>query len=293
MSNITAHSEVGALRRVLLKHPREAFVSQNVLDAQWKALGFTSAPDFNEALREYDALFELLERSGTSVDWLPAGTGVTPDSIYVRDASVVTSRGVILCRMGKPERDGEPAAQEAFYKDAGIPILGRIEPPGLLEGGDLAWLDEDVVAVGRGYRTNAAGIEQLHALLGGSVTEVIAVALPHWKGPGDVFHLMSILSPIDRHLALVYSPLMSVPFRERLLERGFTLIEVPDAEFASMGTNVLVTGPRQCVMVDGNPQTRARLERAGVEVLVYAGTEISLKGEGGPTCLTRPLARSR
>jgi N-dimethylarginine dimethylaminohydrolase len=289
--DVTAHSETGTLRRVLLKHPREAFVSQRVLDAQWRSLGFTAAPDFASALREYDALVELIEQSGAQIEWLPSGEHVTPDSIYVRDAAVVTNRGVILCKMGKPQREGEPAAQEAFYRQAGIPVLGAIQPPGRLEGGDLTWIDEHTVAVGRGYRTNAAGIEQLHTLLGDSVNEVIAVALPHWRGPGDVFHLMSILSPIDRDLALVYSPLMSVAFRERLLDHGVTLVEVPDEEFDSMGCNVLAIGPRRCVMVAGNPTTRARLERAGAEVLEYEGREISLKGGGGPTCLTRPLER--
>lgn len=287
----TAHSETGTLRHLIIKHARDAFVSQDVLNAQWKDLGFTAVPDFARAVREYDALLELLGRAGARIETLPPEGDLTPDSMYVRDASVVTNRGVILCRMGKPQRMNEPAAQEAFFKKAGIPVLGTIQPPGRLEGGDVVWLDEQTVAVGRGYRTNADGIEQLHSLLGNSVKEVIAVALPHWRGAGDVFHLMSILSPVDRDLALVYSPLMSVAFREGLLERGLTLVEVPDEEFESMGTNVLAIGPRRCVMVAGNPKTRARLERAGVEVLEYEGQEISIKGGGGPTCLTRPLSR--
>ena len=213
------------------------------------------------------------------------------DSVYVRDASVITDRGAVLCRMGKPQREGEPSAQEAAFRALGIPVLGAIQPPGRLEGGDVVWLDQRTVAVGRGYRTNAEGIQQLHDLLGDAVDEVIAVALPHWRGPADVFHLMSIISPVDTDLAVVYSPLMSVPFRERLLERGTTLVEVPDDEFDSMGANVLAIAPRKCVMVAGNPKTRAALERAGAEVFEYEGSEISLKGGGGPTCLTRPLAR--
>ena len=288
----TAHADTGRIQHLLVKHARDAFVSQDVLNAQWQNLGFTAAPDFVRAVREYDALLELLGSSGTRIDTLPADNGVTPDSIYVRDASVVTNRGIILCEMGKAQRAGEPAVQEAFFRKAGLPVLGWIRPPGRLEGGDVAWLDEHTVAVGRGYRTNASGIEQFHALLGDSVKEVVAVALPHWRGPSDVFHLMSILSPIDRDLAVVYSPLMSVPFRDRLLARGWTLVEVPDDEFESMGTNVLSIGPRRCVMVAGNPRTRRLLERAGVEVLEYEGKEISLKGGGGPTCLTRPILRS-
>jgi N-dimethylarginine dimethylaminohydrolase len=278
---------------VLVQHARDALGSQARIDAQWRGLGFTSAPDLGRAIEEYDRFLDILTRSGAQIETLPGGTGLTLDSMYVRDASLVTGRGVVLCRMGKPQRGHEPDAQAARYRELGIPILGRIEPPGRLEGGDLVWLDDRTVAVGRGYRTNDAGIEQLRALLGDLVGEVIAVALPHWRGPEDVFHLMSILSPIDRDLAVAYSPLMPVAFRQRLLERGVALIEVPHDEFETMGANVLALGPRRCVMLAGNPQTHARLERAGVEVVEYEGREISLKGGGGPTCLTRPLERVR
>ena len=155
----------------------------------------------------------------------------------------------------------------------------------------MAWLGPRTVAVGRGYRTNDAGIAQLRALLGDSADEFITVSLPHWRGAEDVFHLMSIISPVDSDLAVVYSPLLPVPFREQLLARGETLIEVPDEEFGRMGANVLALAPRRCVLLDGNPITRARLEAAGASVLTYEGSEISLKGGGGPTCLTRPLVR--
>lgn len=221
---------------------------------------------------------------------LPRAENATLDSMYVRDASVMCDRGAILCRMGKEERGGEPAAQRAAFDAAGVPIAGAIEAPGTLEGGDVVWLDRQTLAVGRGYRTNDEGIRQLRSIVGDSV-EVFVVALPHWRGAGDVFHLMSIISPVDRDLAVVYSPLMPIPFRERLLERGISLVEVPDEEFGTMGANVLALGPRRCLIVAGNPRTRALLERAGAEVFEYAGREISLKGGGGPTCLTRPLDR--
>lgn len=286
----TAQSEVGPLQRVLVQHARNAFVAPDVVDAQWQDLGFTAAPAFDRALAEYDRFIEIVRGCGAEIDWLHAG-GVTLDAIYTRDASVVCDRGVILCRMGKTQREGEPAVQAARFRELGIPILGSIEPPGRLEGGDLVWVDRRSVAVGRGYRTNAAGIEQLRVLLGDAVDEMIEVALPHWRGPGDVFHLMSIVSPIDRDLAVVYSPLMSVAFRENLLDRGYRLVEVPDAEFETMGANVLALGPRRCVMLSGNPETRRRLEQAGAEVFEYDGAEVSVKGGGGPTCLTRPLRR--
>ena len=171
-----------------------------------------------------------------------------------------------------------------------VTICGRIEPPGRLEGGDVVWLDGRTLVVGRGYRTNAEGIRQLRAMLGSRV-DVVEVPLPHWQGQQDVMHLMSLISPIDHGMAVVYSRLLPVPFREWLLDRGIHLVEVPDEEFESMGTNVLALAPRRCLMLAGNPRTRAALERAGADVIEYAGTEISVKGAGGPTCLTRPLER--
>jgi len=288
----TAQSEVGVLTRLVVKHARDAFRDAAAIAEQWRALGFTAPPDFAAAVREYDRFLELLSATGTAVDALPPATGVGLDSIYVRDASVVCDRGVILCHMGKPLRQGEPAAQEAMFRAMGYPILGSIAPPGRLEGGDIVWLDRRTIAAGRGYRTNDAGIAQLRELLGDAVDEFIVVQLPHWRGPADVFHLMSILSPVDRDLAVVYSPLMPVSFREQLLDRGLSLVEVPDEEFVSMGANVLALAPRRCVMVAGNPVTRSRLERAGADVMIYDGDHISVKGGGGPTCLTRPLLRT-
>ena len=198
---------------------------------------------------------------------------------------------MILCNMGKAARRGEPDAEGELYRQLGIPVHGAITGDGSIEGGDVAWLDENTLAVGRGYRTNDEGIRQLRALLEPCRAEIVVVPLPHYRGPEDVFHLMSVYSPIDDDLALVYSPLMVVPFRELLLERGIDLVDVPDEEFDSMGCNVLAVAPRRCIMLDGNPETRRRLEAKGVEVHVIEGAEISGKGAGGPTCLTRPILR--
>ena len=288
----TAQSEVGALTSLVVKHARDAFRGAAAIADEWRALGFTAPPDFGTAVREYDRFLELLSVTGTAVHLLPPFDGAGLDSIYVRDASIVCDRGVILCRMGKTLRQGEPAAQEAAYRAMGYPIIGSIAPPGRLEGGDVVWLDRRTLAVGRGYRTNDAGIAQLRDVLGDAVDELLVVQLPHWRGPADVFHLMSIISPVDHDLAVVYSPLMPVAFREKLLDRGLSLVEVPDEEFAGMGANVLAVAPRRCVMLAGNPVTRSRLERAGADVVEYDGDDISLKGGGGPTCLTRPLRRA-
>lgn len=285
-------SEVDWLTHVVVKHPRDAFVDERTIAAQWTPLNFTAPPDLPRAIDEFDRFVALLRSAGTTIVALPRDARATLDSIYVRDASIVSPRGLILCRMGKRSREGEPAAQEQALRAAGsMPICGRIEAPGTLEGGDVVWMDARTIVIGRGYRTNAEGIRQARALLGPEI-EVIEVPLPHWHGADDVMHLMSLLSPIDHDLALVFSRLLPVPFREWLLERGLTLVEVPDAEFVSMSTNVLALAPRRCLLLSGNPETRAALERAGCEVLEYEGTEISVKGAGGPTCLTRPLVRS-
>jgi len=288
----TAQSETGAITRILLKHPRDAFRDAATIDGQWRALNFTAAPDIATAVAEYDQFVSLLNGRGVALDFLAASNETTLDSIYVRDASVVCERGAILCRMGKPARESESAAQDAAFRAMNYPVVGSIVAPGHLEGGDVLWLDRRTIVVGRGYRTNDAGITQLRALLQNDIDQMIVVPLPHWRGSADVFHLMSIISPVDRDLAVVYSPLMPVPFREFLLDRGISLVEVPDDEFATMGANVLAMAPRRVLMLSGNPMTRGRLEAAHVEVFEYDGDNISLKGGGGPTCLTRPLRRT-
>ncbi len=285
-------AEAGRLERVVVKRPREAFVSDEACAAQWKSLDFSAAPALARAAEEYEAFLRILQGAGAQVDFLPADDRTNLDSIYARDASIVCAHGIILGRMGKRLRAGEPAAQKAAFRRLGVPIAGEITEPGCLEGGDVVWLDDRTIAVGHGYRTNEEGILQLRSILADSIDAIIVVPLPHWRGPGDVLHLMSLISPVDSDLAVVYSPLLPVPFRQELLERGYALVEVPAAEFDTMGTNVLALGPRECVMLAGNPRTRGALERAGARVTEYAGDEISVKGAGGPTCLTRPLARA-
>ena len=286
---MTAQGETSPLAFCVVMYPRTAWGSQERVDEQWRDLGFTDRPDYARACDEYDAFVEVLEGCGVGLNDLAATPDLTLDAIYVRDASVVSDRGVVSCRMGKVDRQGEPAAQRALFEALGIPVLGGIVDPGRLEGGDCVWLDHATLAVGLGYRTNAEGVRQLAELLGPDV-DIVAVPLPHWRGPGDVFHLMSILSPLDDDLALVYSPLMPVPFREALLARGYELVEVPDDE-VDMGANALALAPRRCLLEAANARTRRRLEAAGVEVIVYEGAEISRKGLGGPTCLTRPIER--
>jgi len=287
----TAHSEYLKLESVYLKSVLDGFVSDKVLAEQWQKLNYLSKPDFDESLREYENFKTILSSNTIEVKYFPPDANTKIDSIYCRDASITTDFGMIICSMGKEGRKLEPEAQFRTFKTNDIPVLGQIKAPGTLEGGDVAWLNEKTLAVGHSYRTNEEGIRQLEALISPRGIKVIVADLPHYKGVRDVFHLMSVLSPIDKDLAVVYSPLMPIRFRNLLLDLGFELIEVPDDEFESMGCNVLAMGPRKCVMVEGNPKTQATLEKAGCEVYTYRGQEISVKGGGGPTCLTRPMIR--
>lgn len=290
--NITCHSDIGKIKSVFIKRATEAFRSNAHIEQYWQKLNYLGKPVMEEANKEYENFMALLQQEGASLLYLPEDGSVNMDSIYCRDAAIATNKGMIICNMGKVARSNEPKAQQKAYEANGIPVLGVITAPGTLEGGDVAWLDEHTLAVGHTYRTNEEGIRQLTSLLAPLGVNTVKVELPHYKGPDDVFHLMSIFSPVDTDLAVVYAPLMPIVFRNLLLNRGYSLIEVPDDEFISMGCNVLAMAPRNCLMVDGNPVTKAALELAGCTVAVYKGEEISVKGGGGPTCLTRPIYRN-
>ena len=289
--NFTAQSEYLPLASVFIRPLQHAFKDAATLTATWEALNYLSEPNYAEAVKQYRDFRKILEASASEVWPMPEHADLSLDCLYCRDASIATDHGMILCRMGKAARSGEPEDHKTIFEAAGLPILGSIKAPGTVEGGDVAWLDTRTLAVGHTYRTNPSGIEQLKALLNPYGIEVIVADLPHFRGPSDVFHLMSIFSPVDQDLAVVYSALMPIAFRNILLERGFQLVEVPEAEYDTLGCNVLALGPRKCLMAAGNPQTEAALRAAGAEVITYGGSEISLKGGGGPTCLTRPYRR--
>ena len=283
---------VGEIKRVLVKHPKDAYQNQLKIDDQSKKLNYLGKPDYKKASSDYEQLISFLKTNSIQIHYLPIDEDTSLDSIYTHDPCIISNSGVILSNMGKRDRQTEPKAIASYFDSINVPILGQIKSPGTLEGGDVVWIDERTVAVGEGYRTNAEGIRQLKSLLKSDVDKVITVPLPHWTGPADCLHLMSNISPIDYDLYLVYSKLLPVSFRQYLLGRGIKLVEVPDEEYDSMGCNVLAVSPRKVFMIKNNPITQQRLEAENVEVHTYDGSEISIKGSGGPTCLTRPFMRS-
>lgn len=283
MSSFGARSMTSPLRRVLVRPPQPADA------ARWREYGWRAEPDLAAAAAEHEALRELLADAGAEVVVADGERG-NPDAIYAYDPLLVGDRGAVLLRPGKEGRLGEPEALAADLADAGVPVAARIEAPGTIDGGDTLWLDHETLLVGRGYRTNASGVAQLQAAFPDA--EVLSYDLPHWNGRGEVMHLMSLISPLDDDLALVYPRLAPVRLLELLAERGIETVEVPDEEFETMGPNVLALAPRRALALEGNDVTRRRMEAAGVDVVVYKGDEISRKGDGGPTCLTRPLLRA-
>lgn len=274
---------IGTLERVLVRPPLAEDVEH------WRAYGWRGAPDHPAAALEHEVFCGLLEEAGAEVVVSRHEPG-NPDAIYVYDPVLVGSEGAVLLRPGKDARRGEPAALASVLEHAGVPIAAEIASPAIVEGGDTVWLDEATLLVGIGYRTNTAALAALADAFPG--VEVVPFDLPHWNGRTEVMHLMSFLSPLDADLALVYPRIAPVRLLELLAERGVRVVEVPDDEFETQGPNVLALGPRRALALDGNAETRRRMERSGVDVVVYRGEEISRKGDGGPTCLTRPLLRA-
>jgi N-dimethylarginine dimethylaminohydrolase len=278
---------VDPLQRVLVRRPDEAF--GNADPARWH---YVSSPDLATAQAEHDALVATLQAAGCEVLYHEEQLPEHADAIFTHDPVIVTDKGSVILRMGKSERRGEETAIEKTLLDHGVPTLTSLEGNASAEGGDLMWLDHDTLAVGRGYRTNAEGLRQLTAALRPIGVDTVEVQLPHGDGPQSCLHLMSMISMLDHDLAVVYMPLLPVPFVELLADRGIDLVDVPDEEYPTMAPNVLALAPRNCLMIEGNPITRSRLEAAGCEVSTYRGDELSLKAEGGATCLTRPILRS-
>lgn len=282
-----SQSMIAPLRSVLVKRPDEHFAADD--PRLWH---YTDRPNLEVAQLEHDALVDLLRRGGAEVVYLDAEQPGRADAIFTFDPALVTDEGAIMLSMGKELRRGEEDVMARRFESLGIPVYYRLRGAARAEGGDLLWLDHDTLAVGLGFRTNDEGLRQLREALTPIGVTVIRVELPYYTGPEACLHLLSLISIVDHLTAVVYPPLMAVPFWQELRRRDFRLIEVPDNEFLTMGPNVLAVAPGQCIMLEGNPITQRRLEDAGCTVITYKGDEISRKAEGGATCLTRPIWRS-
>ena len=280
---MSIQDQISALRRVYVRAP------ETEAAAAWRASGWRRAPDPGRAAAEHEAFRQALADAGAEVVLGTAASGGNPDAIYVADPVLMTDAGAIALRPGKVGRRGEPELAGADLAGAGVAVLAILGEPALAEGGDLFWLDERTLLAGVGYRTNEAGVAALRERL--PDIHVVWFDLPHLAGPSACTHLMSLVSMLDRDLAVAYRPQLPVRLAQLLGQRGVAIVDVPDDEVDSMGPNVLALGPRIALALEGNPETRRRMEAAGVDVRTYAGEEISRAGDGGPTCLTQPLDR--
>ena len=276
----------GPIQRIYVRTPHaDAFTN-------WRAYGWHAEPDAEATAAEHAAFVDALRASVPDVVVGRDPVAGDPDAVYAYDPTLVTDAGVIPLLPGKEGRRDEPAIVVGELAAAGLATLPGLEPPATAEGGDMLFLDAKTLLVGIGYRTNEAGAQQLRERLGGQGVTIETFDLPHFHGPEECLHLMSFLSMLDADLAVSYLPMMPVRLVQLLEARGVDIVEVPEEEFATLGPNVLALGPRRALALAGNPKTRARMEAAGVEVVTYEGRHISLNGDGGPTCLTRPLVRA-
>ncbi len=278
---------VGKLRRVVMRRPGEAMAAAD--PAAWH---YTGTIDLEEARRAHDAFADALRAWDVEVLYHDEPLPEHSDSVFVFDPVLVTDQGTLVLSMGKERRRGEEDPLARALQDCGVPVFGRLDGDARAEGGDTLWLDHDTLAVGRGFRTNAEGVRQLRGLLGPLGVTVLDYDLPYFGGPEACLHLLSLISPVDVDLAVAYPPLMPTAFWAELGRRGIRLLEVPEEEFTrTQATNVLAVAPRKCIMLDENPVTQQLLEMADCEVVTFPGAPLSLKAEGGPTCLTRPVLR--
>jgi N-dimethylarginine dimethylaminohydrolase len=282
---------VGPLQRVLVCSPRNAGWDQPERAARWHDLGFEHAPDFAHAQAQHEAFCIELKATGSEVIELPPAADLSLDAVYAHDPSLATDFGLIILRPGKANRVPEGRHHGSFCESLGVPTCGTILAPGTAEAGDILLLDARTLLIGHGYRTNAAGIGQMRALLALRGVEVISAPLPHGRGPSACLHLMSLISLLDERTAIVDLPLLAVETVELLKDRGFTFIEIYDTERETLACNVLALGKKRLLAIEENRRTNDRLRRSGFEVRTFPGSEISINGGGGPTCLTRPLLR--
>jgi len=293
MNNIKygLNSNVSTLKTVLLKDPQAAFKSQKTIDLQWQDLNFIDKPDFKKSVTQYENFIDILNDNNVEILYIPEDEITSLDSIYTHDPIFMTPNGAVIGNMGKTQRKPETIMMKNYLNEIGVPILGEIINDATLEGGDVIWIDEKTVAAGLTYRTNNKGIDQLRKILSTISIEVISVDLPHWNGPVDVLHLMSLISPLNENLFLIYKKLLPIALLKLLKKLDIKTISIADEDYDSLGCNVLPLSTTKCLITSGNDKTFKIIEDNGIEVIEFQASEICYKGSGGPTCLTRPIYR--
>jgi N-dimethylarginine dimethylaminohydrolase len=275
------NSMVAPLERVAVRTPSR---HSDFATAHW-----AQPLDIGLLLQQHADFVELLTRLGSTVEVLDPIDDLA-DSCFTYDPAFVIPDGILELASAKAVRVGEGARLVADLEARGVPCIGRLTGDARADGGDMFWLDAATLAVGRSYRTNNTAISQLRDLLTPRGIAVDVYDVPHDLGPEWCLHFMSVISPVRGDLAVVYERLAPVALLQELRRRDIDWVSVPEEDYASLGCNVLAVAPGTVVIASGNERTAELLESRGVDVHVYEASEIS-KGEGGPTCLTRPVLR--
>jgi dimethylargininase len=283
-------SMTAQLQRVALRKPGTA-----MLEADANLWHYGPTFDRHKVADQHAAFASLVKNHGAEILWMEDDNPDISDAVFTYDASLMTPAGAILMNPGKQLRKGEQELHRQFYQRQGIPVVGEISGEGTNEAGDTLWLDDKTLVVGRGFRTNQAGIDQLTSILADQGVQVHAFDLPVFQGASACLHLMSLVSPVDTRAAVINELLFPVALYQLMLSMGYQLIALPADEYEASSTlsgNILALAPGECIMIDGFPETRRAIEAAGVNVQVFDGDALCIGCEGGPTCMSRPVLRA-
>ena len=287
--NFGVSSMIAPLKKVALMKP-----GKSLFNADAKKWNYNNKFDPKKIEAVFLSFLNLLQEDKIQIFWMDETQTDIADAIFTYDASLMTPEGGILMSLGKNLRKGEQEIHRQFYIKNNIPIISEINGRATAEAGDTLWLDKKTLVIGKGFRTNEDGANQIKMIMNKIGIQVHIFDLPVYQGKNACLHLMSLISILDDKKALVYSSLLPVGLYKLLLKNNFSLVEAPKEEFQlsnTLSTNILATSPGNCIMIDSLPQTRSALEKEGIKIRVFKGDELCVACEGGPTCLTRPLYR--
>jgi N-dimethylarginine dimethylaminohydrolase len=282
-----ARTDVGRLERVIVHEPGDEFKS--VVDPDvwsWEGL-----PRQKRAAKEHADVVDVLESYGVTVHELGDPSAEMAESLFVRDVGFAIEGGLVVGKMVEETRQGEERKLTERAVDLGIPIYHTVHGPAGFEAGNLVWLDDETVAVGRSKTTTAEGIRQIRGVLDTYDIDLIEVPIFGSTESSGQTHLTLVFGMVAPDLALIYPQAVPSEFQELLSDRGIETIEVPMREQRNRVTSTVVVEPGTVLIPAGNPQTRRALAARDIEVVEMDIREIS-KALGGLKGLVLPLERS-
>lgn len=282
----SVRSEIGTLERVLVHEPGPEF--STVIDPD--AWGWDGLPRQETAASEHAALVAELEDSGVTVHRLDGAREGLAESLFVRDVGFAVEGGLVVGKMVEETRHGEERRLAERALDLGAPVYHTVHGPGGFEAGNMVWIDDETVAIGRSQTTNAEGIRQVRTVLETYDVEVVEVPIFGSTQSTGQTHLALVFGMVASDLALVYPQAVPPEFLELLHDRGIETVEVPMREQRNRATSTIVLEPGRVLLPSGNPRVRTALTDRGIDVVELDVREIRKTG-GGLKGLVLPLSR--